>query len=97
MLHRSTKQGSRARVGVIHTPNGTVQTPGFVPVATNGAIKSVPMAAADDEGCELMFMNCYHLLLSTQGSVQCAYDDGRKPTLPGVKLRRQGAHTNTAR
>ena len=36
---------------------------GFVSVATNGALKAVDHRAADEAGCELMFMNTYHLLL----------------------------------
>jgi tricorn protease-like protein len=55
ILHESAK--SRARVGRITTPHGVVNTPGFVPVGTNGAIKGVTMEAADSAGCELMFMN----------------------------------------
>ena len=39
MLHQSSR--SRARVGRIHTPHGVMDTPGFVPVGTNGAIKFV--------------------------------------------------------
>ena len=35
VLHASTKPGSRARVGRLHTPHGTVETPGFVVVGTN--------------------------------------------------------------
>ena len=54
---------SNARVGRIHTPHGIINTPGFVPVATNGALKAVDHRAADEAGCELMFMNTYHLLL----------------------------------
>jgi len=56
-------KNSNARVGRIHTPHGIINTPGFVSVATNGAIKAVDHRAADDAGCELMFMNTYHLLL----------------------------------
>ena len=55
ILHRSSK--SRARVGILHTPHGDVQTPGFVPVATSAALKGVTPAQADAAGCELMFCN----------------------------------------
>ena len=41
VLHESKKPGSRARVGRIHTPHGTIDTPCFVPVGTNGALKAV--------------------------------------------------------
>lgn len=61
LVHKS--KISNARVGRIHTPHGVINTPGFVSVATNGALKAVDHRAADETGCELMFMNTYHLLL----------------------------------
>lgn len=63
LLHASAKPGSRARVGRLHTPHGVVDTPGFVPVGTNGALKAVTLADADAVGMQLMFCNTYHLLL----------------------------------
>jgi len=63
VLHASAKAGSRARVGRLHTPHGVVDTPGFVPVGTNGALKAVTMADADAVGMQLMFCNTYHLML----------------------------------
>ena len=54
---------SRARVGRLHTPHGVVDTPGFVPVATNGALKAVTMSDADAVGMQLMFCNTFHLML----------------------------------
>ena len=61
ILHASRKEGSRARVGRLHTPHGTVETPGFVVVGTNGAVKFVDHHAADAAGMELMFSNTLHL------------------------------------
>ena len=63
ILHVSKKQGSRARVGRLHTPHGTVETPGFVVVGTNGAVKFVDHRQASDAGMELMFANTLHLIL----------------------------------
>lgn len=63
VLHRSRKPGSFARVGVIHTPHGDIETPAFVPVGTNGALKGVTNAQADACGVQLMFANTYHLLV----------------------------------
>lgn len=54
---------SAARVGRIHTPHGVIDTPGFVAVGTNAALKAVDGAWADAEGLQLMFCNTYHLLL----------------------------------
>jgi queuine tRNA-ribosyltransferase len=50
-------------VGRLHTPHGTVETPGFVVVGTNGAVKFVDHQAADAAGMELMFSNTLHLML----------------------------------
>lgn len=61
ILHESSK--SQARVGRIHTPHGTIDTPGFVAVATNGALKGVDFRAADDAGQQLIFANTYHLMI----------------------------------
>jgi len=61
ILHQSTK--SSARVGRIHTPHGTIDTPGYVAVATNAALKGVDIRDADTVGQQLIFCNTYHLLL----------------------------------
>lgn len=61
IIHQSTK--SQARVGRIHTPHGTIDTPGFVAVATNAALKGVDFRDADATGQQLIFANTYHLLL----------------------------------
>lgn len=63
ILHTSRKEGSRARVGRLHTPHGIVDTPGFVVVGTNGAVKFVDHFTADDAGMQLMFANTLHLLV----------------------------------
>ena len=61
LVHRSSK--SAARVGRIHTPHGVIDTPGFVAVGTNGALKAVPHQALADAGVDMMFANTYHLTL----------------------------------
>ena len=61
MVHQSTK--SAARVCRIETPHGIIETPGYVPVATNAALKAVDIHQADAIGCQLMFTNTYHLML----------------------------------
>ena len=62
ILHESTT--SQARVGRIHTPHGIIDTPGYVAVATNAALKGVDFRDADDDaGQQLIFANTYHLIL----------------------------------
>lgn len=60
LVHQSSR--SRARVGRIHTPHGVIDTPGFVAVGTNGALKAVDHRDIE-EHVQLMFCNTYHLLL----------------------------------
>lgn len=61
LVYRSKR--SNARVGRIHTPHGVIDTPGYVAVATNGAIKGLDMRDADESGQQLVFCNSYHLML----------------------------------
>lgn len=61
ILKKSKK--SRARVGRIHTPHGTIDTPNFVAVGTNGTVKALDNTLLHDIGLQLMFCNTYHLLL----------------------------------
>lgn len=61
LIHQSKKSG--ARVGRIHTPHGTIDTPGYVAVGTNGALKCATLEQADALGMQLMFCNTYHLLI----------------------------------
>lgn len=61
ILHQSTR--SRARVGRIHTPHGTIDTPNFVAVGTHGTLKGVDPRTTDALGLQLIFCNTYHLLL----------------------------------
>ena len=61
LIHQAKK--SRARVGRIHTPHGIIDTPNFVGVGTNGALKAVDSVMVDQIGLQLMFCNTYHLIL----------------------------------
>ena len=59
VLKRSKK--SKARVGVIQTAHGEVQTPAFVPVATKGTLKAIPPRDLKDIGVQMAFVNTFHL------------------------------------
>ena len=63
LIYQSNKPGSQARVGRIHTPHGIIDTPGFVAVATNGALKGLTFDDSDASNQQLVFCNSYHLLL----------------------------------
>jgi queuine tRNA-ribosyltransferase len=45
------------------TPHGTVQTPAFMPVGTQGAVKAVLPRDLVEAGAEIMLSNTYHLYL----------------------------------
>ncbi len=61
IIYQSKK--SRARVGRIHTEHGIIETPNFVPVATNASLKSLTAQQIDALDIDLMFCNTYHLML----------------------------------
>jgi queuine tRNA-ribosyltransferase len=58
-----TSKKSRARVGRIHTPHGIIETPGFVPVGTNGCLKGLTSHNVADLDVQLLFCNTYHLMV----------------------------------
>src|ERR1700730_6312414 len=51
------------RSGVIDTPHGTVRTPAFMPVGTQGAMKGVHWRDVKASGAEIVLGNTYHLML----------------------------------
>ncbi len=54
---------SGARLGRIYTPHGEVNTPVFMPVATQGTVKSLTPETARKLGAEMILSNTYHLYL----------------------------------
>jgi len=70
ILYQSTK--SRARVGRLHTPHGTIDTPGFVPVATNGSVKGLTAAQLAALDVQLLFCNTYHLMVQPGADIVAA-------------------------
>ena len=52
-----------ARAGVIDTPHGTVETPVFMPVATQGSVKTLDSADLGRIGAGMVLANTYHLYL----------------------------------
>jgi queuine tRNA-ribosyltransferase len=52
-----------ARRGRLATPHGTVETPAFMPVGTQGAVKSLTPADLREVGAQLVLANTYHLFL----------------------------------
>lgn len=61
ITHRDSE--SRARVGVITTAHGPVETPVFMPVGTRGSVKSLTPEEVRDAGAQIILGNTYHLYL----------------------------------
>ena len=63
-MYKLLKKDETARRGEFHTVHGTVQTPAFMNVATQGAIKGgVSAFDLKDIGCQVQLCNTYHLHL----------------------------------
>jgi queuine tRNA-ribosyltransferase len=60
---RVTATDGGARRGVMTTAHGEVETPAFMPVGTQGAVKGITPRDLDDVGAEIMLSNTYHLYL----------------------------------
>jgi queuine tRNA-ribosyltransferase len=58
-----TATDGTARRGELQTPHGAVQTPAFMPVGTQGAVKAVRQDDLVALGVEIVLGNTYHLLL----------------------------------
>ncbi len=61
ILHQDSS--SEARLGVLTTTHGKVETPAFMPVGTAGAVKGITPQQLKETGAELVLANIYHLLL----------------------------------
>jgi len=57
------KKEKEARLGKIHTPRGSIKTPAFMPVGTQGTIKSIFVDDILKTGTEVILGNTYHLYL----------------------------------
>ena len=52
-----------ARRGIMTTPHGVVETPAFMPVGTQGAVKGVTHRDLESLGAQILLSNTYHLYL----------------------------------
>src|SRR5258705_6982876 len=60
---RVTHLDGAARRGVMSTPHGGVETPAFMPVGTQGAVKGAAHKDLDAVGAQILLSNTYHLYL----------------------------------
>jgi queuine tRNA-ribosyltransferase len=61
VLHKDTS--SQARLGLLTTAHGQVETPVFMPVGTAGAVKGITPAQLEQTGAGMILANTYHLML----------------------------------
>lgn len=61
-VHKSLPD-SLARLGTLETPHGVIQTPVFMPVGTQGIVKTLAPWELDELGTEIILGNTYHLHL----------------------------------
>lgn len=54
---------SRARVGMLATNHGVVDTPFFMPIATQGAVKTIGSEDVEIMGAQIILSNTYHMML----------------------------------
>ena len=54
---------SGARIGVLHTPHGDIETPVFMPVGTQATVKSLTPDELKEIGAQIILNNTYHLFL----------------------------------
>src|SRR3954464_5192551 len=58
---RVTHTSGGARRGIMTTAHGDVETPAFMPVGTQGAVKAITHRDLESSGAEILLSNTYHL------------------------------------
>ncbi len=59
----STDSGTEARVGLLRTPHGDIETPVFMPVGTHATVKGASAEILEEIGASIILGNTYHLML----------------------------------
>lgn len=59
----SRDPNSHARLGKVHTPHGSFDTPAFMPVGTLASVKGLLPAQVEQTGSQILLANTYHLML----------------------------------
>jgi queuine tRNA-ribosyltransferase len=56
-------RGTRARTGRMATAHGSIDTPAFMPVGTQGTVKALSQQMLEEAGASIILGNTYHLYL----------------------------------
>ncbi len=67
--YKLLKTHNKARAGVIETDHGIIETPVFMPVATQSTIKALTFDQLDACGTQIVLSNTYHLHLRPGGDL----------------------------
>ncbi len=60
---RVVARDGQARTGVLSTPHGDLETPTFMPVGTQGSVKTLTPSEVASTGARVVLGNTYHLML----------------------------------
>ncbi|MCX6142698.1 MAG: tRNA guanosine(34) transglycosylase Tgt [Ignavibacteriales bacterium] len=69
MKFKLVTSDGRARAGVIETDHGSVETPAFMPVGTQGSVKAIEQRELVEVGAQIILGNTYHLYLRPGGDL----------------------------
>lgn len=61
-----------ARRGLLRTPNGTIETPAFMPVGTRATVKGLTPDQVATTGTQIVLANTYHLMLRPGAEIVAA-------------------------
>lgn len=61
--HIKTCKQSGARLGIVHTPHGSFETPAFMPVGTQATVKTMSPEELKEMNAGIILSNTYHLWL----------------------------------
>ena len=74
----ATCSTTHARLGRVHTPHGSYDTPAFMPVGTQGTVKGVLPDHLRATGAQIILGNTYHLMLRPGEKTVAALGDLHK-------------------
>jgi queuine tRNA-ribosyltransferase len=60
---------SKARLGLLETAHGVMETPIFIPVGTRGTVKALTPQQLLDIGVQMIVGNAYHLMLHPSSAI----------------------------
>lgn len=63
MTFKILYQDGKARVGILDTAHGVIETPSFNPVGTQAAVKALGPRELTEIGVQIILANTYHLML----------------------------------